>query len=71
MSKLNVELYNTKLIIYTFLVSRIALFMGLSITILMMFTLDSFLQLWLVDKANSLFKIKKNINDNIERKIYT
>lgn len=47
-----------QLIITTFLVSRLALFMGLSITILMMFILDSFLQLWIVDKANSLFKIR-------------
>lgn len=54
-----------KLIIDTYLVSRLALFMGLNITIMMMFIFDKYLQLWIVEKANSVFKIKRARDKNV------
>ncbi|WP_409302868.1 O-antigen polymerase [Peribacillus sp. SCS-155] len=43
--------------IYTFMVVRLGLFLGLNITILLMFVFDKYIQLWLAVKMNRIIRI--------------
>ena len=48
------------LLITTFLLTRLSLFMGLNFTIMMMFFFDRYIQMWILVKLNSSVKLVKN-----------